>query len=272
MRTTLPTRSHRLGFTLIELLVVIAIIGILMGLTLAAVQQVRGKANDVKVREEIAQIESSIAAFKQHFEVDYLPNAFLLAPNYGDPSLAGNPLAAASQAYLRRMFPRMNLASTGLPATTLNGNQCLVFFLSGGPITNFSGFSSNPSAPFATGGTRMGPLLELNAKRLNANNELIDPWGNPYVYFTAINRGYNSHPLNPTTATPTGVSMTFFSQSINGGAPKPLNATGFQMISAGNNKAFGPGGLWAPGGGVYGGASPGADDVANFHPRVLGAP
>lgn len=50
----------RKGFTLIELLVVIAIIGLLSSLAIVSLSSARAKANDAKVKSDIAQIRTDI--------------------------------------------------------------------------------------------------------------------------------------------------------------------------------------------------------------------
>jgi prepilin-type N-terminal cleavage/methylation domain-containing protein len=177
-------RTKRTGFTLIELLVVIAIIGILAALTAAAVQKVRDRARDVQMRSDMTQLETAIGGFKQRFG-SFPPcsgggpnGTFMLATEYqtSDPEYL----------YLISIFERMSPTDNGLRRLTggnptfatpgnvtshkiarntlyLDPNQCLVFFLSGGTFTGYTGFSTNPVTPFMAPDTSSGAV----AGRLN---------------------------------------------------------------------------------------------------------
>jgi len=191
----------------------------------------------------------------------------------------------------------------------LTGDQCLVFFLGGityGTPPDCQGFcSSAPTTstitalrnPTQAGGDRIPPFYKFESKRLvrlvqqsdgsywyvdpsgtptfkaalqppaspNDFYSYADPYGTPYAYFSSykLTNGYarygNSDCVN------LGVSP--YQSSTN--PVKYYNPNSFQIISAGPDKVFGPGGLWTAGTSTT--AAGTADDMANFADALLGA-
>ena len=300
--------APRRGFTLIEVLIVIAIIAIMAGLLVVTIGKVTSTAKTAQTSAEIAQIANAIGAYKSKMQVQYIPSCgaggtggglFRLRSLY-----AGNEPEAV---YLKSVWPQLpgctgiKGESTGLPDADLDCNQTLVFFLTGGNVTNFQGFSTNRTNPFtrpAVGSTesRIGPFLNFPANRYAKGSAvtgartdvsaLLDPFGSPFAYF-AFNPVVNTYKApNPTTGAYT-VEQGF---AFNGTNVTPyilnnkyLEPKGFQIISAGENgkddqttlqvgppaiyaAGFGPGGAgWTPRTGSYAEGASGADDIANFN-------
>jgi prepilin-type N-terminal cleavage/methylation domain-containing protein len=192
----------------------------------------------------------------------------------------------------------------GAPLVTLEGDQCLVFFLGGIPLPGtansppgIQGWSHNPRDPAAiitepTG--RVPPLFEFASERLwlragdagasaHGFYSFADTWGkstgntkSPYIYFSNYGKrnGYNTNANNGAlqryaTGDCQSLGVWPYYQSTSAATIAAVNPSGYQIISAGQDGQFGPGGLWAPP------ASPatgvGADDQANFSGSVLGA-
>lgn len=306
MRRTPNRPGPRAGFTLVELLVVMTIIAILFSLTAAAVVKAIQKSDELRTRNDISQLQVGVQAFKTDFSVAYIPDTLYLPPA-ADPT---GPTGLSAQ-YMTSVWPRLNsslLANTpfncqywsGGTASTpvkLQGYQTIVFFLGGAGGTALSpvGFSTDPTSPMSTtgslgAGTRKGPYFDFPPSRLqvlssDANNKnpfpgFIDIYGTmPYLYFSASKAGndynttYNiaaSPPTPQSGTTSAGTSFAVFPFQISN--TRFANANGFQIICAGRDTMFGSGGMsWA---GVPAGSTSmqGYDDVANFHPTLLGVP
>jgi prepilin-type N-terminal cleavage/methylation domain-containing protein len=281
--TLAQKRKARLGFTLIELLVVVTIIAILMGLTAAAVFKVFGPADDLTVRNDITQLSSNIAGFKHKMDVDYLPSRFVLRER--GPWNVTNPLERDSHDFLRNMFSGIDLSANtlhdwngdgvdgGNTPITLEGDQCLVFFLGGIPqrdpssgLFGTTGFHASNRTPTRAGGDRRGPFFTFPSKRLAVRSgtqgnfpSFIDPYETqPFAYFSnyGIRNRYNKYGSSDCA----GLGVAPYQQN----AANFQSPAGFQIICAGKDKTFGPGGLPAAA------TAATADDMANFQDTALG--
>ncbi|NOX56095.1 MAG: prepilin-type N-terminal cleavage/methylation domain-containing protein [Planctomycetes bacterium] len=195
---------RRGAFTLIELMVAMIIIAILIALLLPAVNSVIRRTRVARVVTEIKDLEAALANFKAKYGV-YPPSRITLYP-------PGSNWSTRSKALIRRIWPQFDFTTSGgavwlTAPVTLNGAQCLVFFLGGvtqdGAVT---GFSKNPARPFALGGTREGPFFEFDTRRLTSSAPgnsrfpvYLDPLPSqtrPYLYASSYDgNGYQSADL-----------------------------------------------------------------------------
>jgi hypothetical protein len=177
----------------------------------------------------------------------------------------------------------------------LEGDQCLVFFLGGiggthGFSTNGANPAQNPNAnpnpnPALAWGDRVAPFYEFNPSRLMdpklvvptrpsspAFPVYIDPYRKmPFEYFSSYKQrnGYGRYSAtfgnSDCSLVPNG--------AYNDGATPPnyYDPEGFQIISAGRDKLFGPGGAWTQ---VTASTMPqaGRDDLTNFYDKLMGTP
>jgi len=253
-----PVSNLRSAFTLIELLVVISIIGLLIALLLPAVQKIRVAGKRAQTGAEIAQLSTAAESFKQEFKF-YPPDSF-------------DGTTPAGIAILRQMYPRWNPSGYIAPNAAgqpFVGIQCLIYFTCGPNMTGWA--IDAPIAPLPTATSKKGPFFEYSGQPINTpalRYTLNDPFGSPYAYFASSTGG--SYPSGAQTpgylvSYPNGATFGPILPLTTGSPVKPVNSGTVQIISAGANKSFGPGGAWSPTSGGYSSGSAGADDMANFN-------
>jgi prepilin-type N-terminal cleavage/methylation domain-containing protein len=337
---------RRRGFTLVELMIVVVIGALLASMLIASVIRALLKGKETRNRVDITQLEVALEQFKQRFGA-YPPSRIKLCEKYFYYDLTANQLDIDSVAFLTKMFPRIDMSiwNSSIPgvgidwngngfidgtfpgfvpgedapgAITLEGDQCLVFFLGGIPQTStvpdclgFAADPKNPANPLAT--DRIGPFYEFQGSRLvalrlsgNAFNtyySYVDTFsstngqgqlvaGAPYAYFSSYKsrNGYNRYapltqPVYPiSNALPFSasdcnigglgvVSGAYFQSTSPGAGNQYFKPTSFQIVSAGFDNTFGPGGgPWTPqtASSFYPQNSSGYDDQANFTSGMLG--
>jgi prepilin-type N-terminal cleavage/methylation domain-containing protein len=235
------------------------------------------------------------------------PKAFLPNPAQ-NPALVGKtPLP-----------PNIPSAAPNAPLNIgMDGNQTMVFLLGGiGPDFpdqdptlapfrpvfhgNRSGFLISPTNPFGyattpapgwyspADGSTARLFFEFKPERIS-NGHYLDPYGHPYIVFGSKN-GNDYHAF--------GIYSGFVPGYHNvtggwGGPAQPprvhpyrgldgkyINPNGVQIISAGRDKTFGPGGfdeasnqpmVYQAGMNLYAPGAPGGDDIANFGGGMLGS-
>lgn len=288
-------RRSRGGYTLIELLVVMAIIGILVGITIPAVQKIREYGPRTQCINDIRQFEQGLEGFKSTYHAKYVPSAFVACADYDSaPAASGVTInnKADSKRYYKsiwnRSYTTYNLVTpanppygTGLDTPTtqndqpLDGSQCLIFFLMG---PKKLGFNDQPQ-PYSLPATQGKLFIDWPAGRLDSTGTRpLDPWGQPYVYFSA-KEGNDYQYFGPlyygnTTGGYTPAGMSTMVHPLKDPNGKHLNSSTYQILSAGKDgkkTGFGSGGIRTAGQGEYAQGAAGGDDLSNVQGRVLSA-
>jgi prepilin-type N-terminal cleavage/methylation domain-containing protein len=281
-RKHLIAMQRRRGFTLIEILVVIAIIAILAGLLLGGVMAFMSKGPEAKNRNDILQIQQGLNNFYAAYHF-YPPDEIRLCSDHS--KYGASALDQQSLKCLNAMFPNLinnwtniRWAGPGTSPTldvTLEGDQALVFFLLGPPNGAstpqlMGGFSTNPTDPIDVGGgaPNRKRFMEYDLSRL----KLVPRTGNTAgSMFPSYMDAYNKQPLVYFSSNSRQNGYTGIANSLGVSAylqqTTPVNyynSTTFQIISAGPDGVFGPGGTTLPATGA------GSDDMSNFSGKKLG--
>lgn len=198
------TSALRAAFSLVELVIVILIIAILASLILAGVQSAMTRVRVTQVVVELGSLEKAITDFKAKYGSNP-PSGITL---YESPAGWATVTAGRSRAAIKQIWPDFSFAVArdinGDRDTSdtidLNGAECLVFFLGGvnatnvinrtggnvgppanTPVTSWEplGFSTNPTDPFARGGSRVGPFYQFDVARLGNRDGGADAEGFP---------------------------------------------------------------------------------------------
>jgi prepilin-type N-terminal cleavage/methylation domain-containing protein len=279
----------RSGFTLVELLVVIAIIGVLVGITVPAVQAVRSSFERSANKFEAQSLNDAVEKYRSI---------------YGDYPPDGSS-AAIMQRHLRKAFPNILQSEIDLlNGVQLDPAEALVFFLGG-----FSSDKQRPitgkGGPIVNTGTTASPVYNYNVARENSMHEFVsgrlvlddefvfansanDPFpvymarnnpssvGCPYVYFDSrtytANRGTVANPIYNCYQPSDIVTTTANMPRGKLGAVRPYlkSVTGPNNFAFENSKTFqiiGPGSDGLFGGRILALSSP--TDTHYFNSRGL---
>jgi len=236
--------SSRRAFTLVEMLVVVVILGILVSLITGAVIRALAVARRTGNRTEISQLNAAVETFKTFYKVDYIPSRIVLCEtltNYTTGPNAGTQLYQESYQYLLRLWPRLGPSSGTIDWNnngtldadmTLEGDQCLVFFLGGIPSFNGTapsttgppsclGFSTDPTNPtnFSSGIQIQKPFYEFTTSRLvNKSSSGVVIHASAPLLFSYLDTYGTGNPQGSPGVIVTGLPYAYFSayQTRNG--------------------------------------------------------
>lgn len=180
-----PQRNHpaRQGMTLVELLVVISIIGVLAGLILPAVGNVKKKAKVVQAQKDMADLKGAINVYQHDY--NRLPSS-----------------TAASQALPGSDFT-YGTAGTGYGTNIVNNNgtgyqasnaELMLILTAATSFPNYTtntantGDAKNPrKTQYFNGKPAPGGSGATAGAGIGTDGVFRDPWSNPYVVALDLN-------------------------------------------------------------------------------------
>ena len=305
MKTQTAPHTNRSGFTLLELLIVMVIISILLALLTPAIIGVFSQTAELEVGIEISQLDQALVAFKQRFG-EYPPSSLTI------PTVGGT-WGPSDLAKVRQIWPEFDFTANGglgnAGALTLNGAECLMFFLGGvqsggtsAPV--LSGFAKNPRTPWTASENPDGPYMQFDLARVSDVDgdgvfEYLDPIADqttPYLYVSAAGRKMkkNNTPgedLNQNCELDSEEDTNgngildqddydvFTCPDLDrnmttcylqpGGNNEPYRKDTFQLISPGGDGEYGAGGTWQNGVSLGDSRADERDNITNFSGGVF---
>jgi prepilin-type N-terminal cleavage/methylation domain-containing protein len=282
MRTRELRARRREAYTLIELLVVISIIAILASLTLAGVMKALGRRPEVQTTDETKQMDGAVQQFMTKYDVPYVPSRIRLCYKYGQYTQANVPgsLDNESVTFMEKTIGKNvpgfvttwsqtgikwapGFGAKGTEEETLEGHQCLVFFLGGiqtkdsNGVISCNGFSSDPRKPDVppAPGQGIGPFFQFDSKRLSVPVPQVagqvkyfaayeDPYGKKqyYAYFSAFHgKGNEYNHFGSSDCASLGLWPYAASAKTASSPLQFVNKNSWQIICAGADGKFGPG-------------------------------
>jgi prepilin-type N-terminal cleavage/methylation domain-containing protein len=229
------------GFTLVELLVVITIIGVLASLITVAALEVKKMAKNAVMKMEVVQMDQALNAFKEKFGA-YPPDS------------PGNNNANVMQ-FLAVAFPRYS--GTWPPSGvsfTLSPSNALPFWLGGavGASGQPNGFSSNPTNPFDSNPSRIGPFFSFDTSRMYGGSYFVGAGyfpnnglgsgtttNSPYVYFCSQSGSYSQSSSCNTFCSNLQTQATIWPYTLSPSGTNYVNPNTFQILCCGLDGQFG---------------------------------
>lgn len=253
--------KNRSAFTLVELVIVISIIVLLIGLLIPVLGSVQRKVRIAQVTVEVQSLSAALESFKSKYG-HYPPSRITLYSSGSVNPPTGWFTDPQSMQKIRQFWPQFNFTMgggfpfpPGKTTITLDGPECLVFFLGGARDIDgtFIGFSNNPAKPFSPlGNSRVPRFFDFRQDRLSdidndKNPEYRDVFPGqtmPYIYLSSrysVNDLDQDGDLNTTNDR---WMQNIYTQGT--GSNSFWNPQTFQIVSPGPDSIYGPGGLYEP--------------------------
>lgn len=173
--------------TLIELLVVISIIGVLAGLILPAVGNVKKRARVVQAQKDMADMKSAISVYQHDYSrLPASAAAVASAATYGGDFTYGTTASGYGTNVLNRNTP--------VAVTYQASNAELMLILTA--ATSFPDYTTNSANAGDVRNPRKTSYFNAKSsgasganagKGLGSDGVMRDPWGNPYIVALDLN-------------------------------------------------------------------------------------